>query len=110
MLFRSVANTVVLEKGMVVTIEPGVYKEGKHGIRLENVVVVDEDIQTDSGQFMNFETLSFVPLDLEGVDVNLLSENERTWLNNYHKDVYNKLSPYLNEDEKSWLKEETRSI
>ena len=106
----SVANTVVLEKGMVVTIEPGVYKEGKHGIRLENVVVVDEDIQTDSGQFMNFETLSFVPLDLEGVDVNLLSENERTWLNNYHKDVYNKLSPYLNEDEKSWLKEETRSI
>lgn len=106
----SVANTVVLEKGMIVTIEPGVYKEGKHGIRLENVVVVDEDIKTDSGQFMKFETLSFVPLDLEGVDVNLLSENERTWLNNYHKDVYNKLSPYLNEDEKAWLKEETRSI
>lgn len=105
-----VANTVVLEKGMIVSIEPGVYKAGSHGIRIENVVVVDEDIKTDSGQFMKFETLSFVPIDLEGVEVSLLSENERIWLNEYHKQVFDKLSPYLNEEEKAWLKEETRSI
>ncbi|TCU74021.1 Xaa-Pro aminopeptidase [Tissierella praeacuta] len=105
-----VANTVVLEKGMTVSIEPGVYKAGSHGIRIENVVVVDEDIKTDSGQFMKFETLSFVPIDLEGVEVSLLSENERIWLNEYHKQVFDKLSPYLNEEEKAWLKEETRSI
>jgi len=108
--FAVVANTVVLEKGMIVSIEPGVYKAGSHGIRIENVVVVDEDIKTDSGQFMKFETLSFVPIDLEGVEVSLLSENERIWLNEYHKEVFSKLSPYLDEEEKAWLKEETRSI
>lgn len=106
----TVANSVVLEKGMIISIEPGVYKAGSHGIRIENIVVVDEDIKTDSGQFMKFETLSFVPLDLEAIDVNLLSESERIWLNEYHKEVYSKLSPYLNEEEKSWLKEETKSI
>jgi Xaa-Pro aminopeptidase len=106
----TVANSVVLEKGMIVSVEPGVYKVGSHGIRLENIVVVDEDIKNDSGQFMKFETLSFVPLDLEAIDVKLLSESERIWLNEYHKEVYSKLSPYLNEEEKSWLKEETKSI
>ena len=105
-----VPNTVVLEKGMIASIEPGVYKAGSHGIRIENIVVVQEDIKTDSGQFMKFETLSFVPIDLEGVDVNLLSEKEKVWLNEYNKDVFDKLSPYLNEEEKIWLKEETRSI
>ncbi|WP_353096821.1 aminopeptidase P family protein [Tissierella praeacuta] len=105
-----VPNAVVLEKGMVVSIEPGVYKAGSHGIRIENIVVVEEDIKTDSGQFMKFETLSFVPIDLEAVDASMLSEKERNWLNEYHKEVYNKLSPYLNEEEKAWLKEETRNI
>ena len=105
-----VANTVVLEKGMIVSIEPGVYKTGSHGIRIENIVVVDEDVKTDSGQFMKFETLSFVPIDLEGVDVGLLSEKERIWLNEYHKDVYNKLESYLSQEERQWLKNETRSI
>ncbi|WMM25959.1 aminopeptidase P family protein [Tissierella sp. MB52-C2] len=105
-----VVNTVILEKGMVVSIEPGVYKSGSHGIRIENIVVVDEDIKTDSGQFMKFETLSFVPIDLEGVDVELLSEKERIWLNEYHRDVYNKLESYLDQEEREWLKNETRSI
>ena len=106
----SVPNNVVLEEGMVVSIEPGVYKEGSHGIRIENIVVVEEDIKTDSGQFMRFEVLSFVPIDLDAVDINLLTEKEKSWLNNYHKEVYEKLSPYLNDEEKTWLKEETRSI
>ncbi|HEY8363788.1 MAG TPA: aminopeptidase P family protein [Tissierellaceae bacterium] len=106
----TIPNSVVLEKGMVVSIEPGVYKEGKHGIRIENIVVVDEDIKTDSGQFMKFEMLSFVPIDLNCIDVTLLTEKEKEWLNNYHKDVYEKLSPYLNDEERAWLKEKTREI
>ena len=104
------SGNVVFEKGMVVTVEPGVYKEGKHGIRLENVAVVKEDIKTDSGQFMKFEAMSYVPIDLDGVDVKLLSEEERKWLNDYHEEVYNKLSPYLTEEEKEWLRKETRNI
>ena len=103
-------NNVKLEKGMVVTIEPGVYKAGKHGIRIENVVVVSEDIETDSGKFMKFETISYCPIDLEGVDVKMLTEEERKWLNDYHKLVYEKLSPYLSDEERDWLKKETRSI
>lgn len=106
----SVPNDVDLEKGMVVSIEPGVYKAGKHGIRIENIVVVDEDRETEFGQFMRFEVLSYVPIDLEAIDVDLLTVDEKEWLNNYHKAVYEKLSPYLNEEEKMWLKEKTRSI
>lgn len=108
--FANVPNDIALKEGMIVTIEPGVYKAGKHGIRIENVVVVQKDIATDSGQFMKFDTLSFVPIDLEGVNSEILSENEKTWLNNYHSDVYAKLSPYLNEEEKLWLEKETRAI
>jgi Xaa-Pro aminopeptidase len=93
-----------------VTVEPGVYKEGKYGIRIENDVVVHEDINTDSGQFMKFEILSYCPIDLEGIIPELLDESERKWLNNYHEKVYDKLSPYLNEEEKRWLKEVTRNI
>ncbi len=103
-------NSVVFEKGMIITIEPGVYKEGKHGIRIENVAVVEEDIVTESGQFMKFETLSYVPIDLDGVDKELLSESELKWLNDYHGEVYNKLSQYLSDEEKQWLKNETRNI
>lgn len=103
-------NDVKLEKGMIVTIEPGVYKAGKHGIRIENVVVVEEDIETESGQFMKFETISYSPIDLKGVDIELLTQDEKRWLNDYHDEVYEKLSPYLNSEEKKWLKEETRKI
>lgn len=105
-----IPNNVRLEKGMVVTIEPGVYRAGKYGIRIENVAVVVEDIETDSGQFMKFETISYCPIDLEAVDVEMLTDKERKWLNDYHKEVYEKLSPFLNEEEKEWLKKETRSI
>lgn len=101
---------VPLEEGMVVTIEPGVYKTGKHGIRIENVVAVKKDIFTDSGQFLSFEVLSFVPIDLNCIDKNLLYEDEKEWLNSYHDEVYEKLSPYLSEDEKTWLKEKTKDI
>lgn len=103
-------NEVVLEKGMILTIEPGVYKEGKHGVRIENVTVVEEDITTDSGKFMRFQPLSFCPIDLKGIDVTLLTIKEKKWLNEYHKQVFDKLSPYLEVEEKEWLKENTKSI
>ncbi len=105
-----IVNKIVLEDGMVVSIEPGVYKSGSHGIRIENVVIVEKDIKTESGQFMKFETLSFVPIDLNAIDKNLLLENEIDWLNKYHEEVYEKLSIYLSEEEKSWLKEKTKEI
>ena len=106
----SAPNDVVLEKGMVVSIEPGIYKAGKHGIRIENIVVATDDIETESGKFMKFEVLSYVPIDLEAIDPELLSCDEKQWLNSYHKDVYDKLSPYLNEEEKAWLQHNTRTI
>ena len=103
-------SDVVLKAGMITSIEPGVYSTDEHGIRIENVVCVKEDISNDSGQFMIFENLSFVHIDLNCIDVNLLLEEEKTWLNDYHNDVYKKLSPYLNEEEKQWLEEKTKSI
>lgn len=106
----SVPNDVALEEGMVVSIEPGVYKENKHGIRIENIVVVEKDVETEFGKFLKFQVLSFVPIDLNCIDVSLLTESEKTWLNNYHKEVYDKLSIQLDDDERAWLKEATRSI
>ena len=104
-------NSVALEEGMVVTVEPGVYKAGKHGIRIENVAVVKEDIATEyGGQFYSFDVLSYCPIDLDGIDKNILSQSEIAWLNSYHQEVYSKLSPYLEDEVKEWLKKETRNI
>lgn len=107
---RPNGNTVPLEPGMMLTNEPGVYKEGKFGIRTENVMVVVKDEVNDCGEFYKFDTISYCPIDLNGVNVELLNEDEKEWLNNYHKKVYDKLSPYLNEEEKELLKIETREI
>lgn len=103
-------NSVVFEKGMILTNEPGVYMEGKHGIRTENTMVVQEWQKTESGQFMEFEVISFVPIDLRGINAELLTSEEREWLNNYHKEVFEKVSPLLNDEVKAWLKEATRTI
>lgn len=103
-------NDISLEKGMIVSNEPGVYKVGKHGIRIENILVVDQAMETESGEFLKFENLSFVPIDLRAIDVNLLNKNEKTWLNNYHRQVFDKISPYLNNEEKTWLEENTGEI
>lgn len=103
-------NSVILEPGMILTNEPGIYREGKHGIRTENTMLVVNDIETEYGKYMKFDTISYCPIDLDGIDVSMLTEQEKDWLNNYHKDVYDKLSPYLNKEEKDWLKHETRAI
>lgn len=110
--FRRVpaTNSVILEKGMILTNEPGIYREGKHGVRTENTLLVVENFETEYGKFMKFDTISYCPIDLEGIDAALLTQEEKDWLNNYHKEVYEKLSPLLTEEERSWLKHETREI
>lgn len=106
-----VPNKVALEPGMIITNEPGVYREGKHGIRTENTMVVVKDTSSEEfGEFYKFETISLCPIDLAGLDIRLLNEEEKAWLNNYHKKVYDLLSPYLDEEEKEFLKNETREI
>ena len=108
---RPEANSIPLEPGMVVTNEPGVYKNGKYGIRTENTLIVEKDsISEEFGEFYKFRTMSYCPIDLEGINVEMLTSKEKDWLNNYHKMVFEKLSPYLNEEEKEFLKEETRRI
>lgn len=103
-------NPQVLEAGMTVTNEPGVYIQGSHGIRLENELIVRNAEKTDFGQFMVFETMTYAPLDLDGVVSELLNEEEKEFLNNYHQMVFEKISPFLSEEEKKWLKEYTRKI
>lgn len=105
-----VVNTVILEPGMILTNEPGIYKEEKHGVRHENTLLVVDDFETEYGRYLKFDTISYCPIDLEGVDASLLTQDEKNWLNSYHKEVFEKLSPYLNEEEKNWLKHETRAI
>lgn len=100
----------VLEEGMVVTNEPGVYVKDSHGIRIENMLYVCKDEANEYGQFLRFETLTYAPIDLDLVDVTYLDDACIAWLNNYHKDVYEKLSPRLTEEEKAWLKHYTRAI
>ena len=108
---RPMGNSTELEPGMVITNEPGVYKEGKYGIRTENTIIVEKDLVSEEfGEFYKFRTISYCPIDLEGVNVEMLSSQEKAWLNNYHKMVFEKLSPYLNEEEKEFLKHETREV
>lgn len=99
-----------LEHGMVVTNEPGLYVEGSHGIRLENELLVRRDVENEYGQFMYFEVLTYVPFDLDAIDSSLLREDEKSQLNAYHKLVFDTVSPYLNDDERTWLKIYTRAI
>ncbi len=103
--FRN-TNTVPFEEGMIITNEPGIYKEGRHGIRIENTLLVQPYKNTEFGQFYSFETISYCPIDMRAVDVSLLSNEEVKWVNDYHKMVFEKLSPYLGE-EKEWFKQIT---
>ncbi len=99
-----------LEEGMVITDEPGIYEDGKFGIRIENEFVVRKGVKNKYGQFMYFETVTFAPIDLDGIDPEEMSRDEREWLNHYHEQVYEKIGPRLTEEEREWLKEYTRPI
>lgn len=98
----------VFEEGMVTSDEPGVYLEGKYGIRLENLILCQKAEKTDFGQFMRFETLTMVPYDRAAIDPEMMSKRELARLNVYHAKVYEAISPYLSDREKAWLAEETK--
>ena len=107
---EDIDDSCILEEGMVTTNEPGVYVENSHGIRIENEIVVRKAEKNEYGQFMDFEVITFAPIDLDAIDESLILKDEKVYLNNYHKQVYDKISPYLNEEEKQWLKTYTREI
>ncbi|MFQ9310620.1 MAG: aminopeptidase P family protein [Paraclostridium sordellii] len=103
-------DSAVLEEGMVTTNEPGIYVEGSHGIRTENELVVRKAEKNEYGQFMEFEVVTLAPIDLDAIDPEEMNKEEKAYLNWYHELVYNKVSTFLTEDEKAWLKEYTKAI
>lgn len=100
----------VFEEGMITTDEPGIYIEGSHGVRIENELLCRKGEENEYGQFMYFENLTYVPIDLDGIDPSAMEPKEIEFLNRYHQDVYEKLAPYFTGDELSWLREVTRKI
>jgi Xaa-Pro aminopeptidase len=98
-----------LEPGMIVSNEPGYYKAGAYGIRIENLVLVTESDIGD-GKYLELETLTLAPIDLRLVDETLLLPHERDWLNAYHKRVFREIGPQLKGDTKAWLKDATRPL
>lgn len=98
------------EANMIITDEPGIYIEGSHGIRTENELLVCKGEKNEYGQFMYFEPITFVPIDLDAINPDLMSAKEIQLLNDYHKKVYELIAPHLNEEEQAWLKEYTREI
>lgn len=103
-------NQVPFKVGMVITDEPGVYEKGKYGIRTENILVVREHVITESGTFYSFENITYFPIDTKPINIDMLERKEINWLNNYHKMVYEKLSPRLEGKALEWLKENTKAI
>ena len=99
-----------LVAGMTVTDEPGIYVKGKFGVRIENTLLIKKYKDTDFGSFLQMEPLTLCPIDVEPIISELMEPKEINWLNNYHKLVNEKLSPYLNSEEKTWLEAETRPI
>ena len=98
------------EAGMVVTDEPGIYIDGSHGVRVENELLVCNGEKNDYGQFMYFETITHIPMDLDAINPDIMTIEEKNWLNDYHKDVFDMISPHLDNDEKEWLAKYTRAI
>ncbi len=103
-------DSAVIEEGMICSDEPGIYIEGSHGIRTENLIVCRKAEKNEYGQFMEFEYLTFVPIDLDALDVSLMEKRDIQYLNEYHRQVYEKISPYLTREEQQWLKEATREV
>ena len=97
-----------LHAGMTVTNEPGIYRQGKHGVRIENTMLIVEAGETEFGKFLRLEPLTLCPIDLTPVVWELMTPEEITYLNTYHKKVYDELSPLLDEEEKEWLKSNTK--
>lgn len=103
-------DNAVLEEGMVTTDEPGIYIEGSHGIRIENELLCRRGEANEYGQFMYFEDLTCAPIDLDAVDLSLLGEEDRKRLNQYHREVYERLAPWFRGEELTWLQYATREV
>ncbi len=107
---RMEENPVTLQPGMVTSNEPAMYRTGKYGIRIENIILVKEKETTSFGHFLAFETLTLCYIDTRLIEKNGLSSQEKEWLNSYHAKVYETISPYLTPEEKEWLEEKTKAI
>lgn len=105
-----ISSNVPLKKGMTITDEPGIYEEGKHGIRTENILVVTDFVNNEYGQFLKFKPVTYFPIDTAGILTELMTEEEIDWLNSYHKLVYDKLAPSLSRKELEWMKKHTEPI
>lgn len=103
-------NPVALLPGMLTSNEPGLYKSGRHGIRIENLMLVRESEATEFGLFYEFETVTLCPIDKKGIVREMLTQEEADWLNQYHQTVYERLSPYLDEEERTWLRTQTEAV
>lgn len=103
-------NHLAIEVGEVISNEPGLYRQGKHGIRTENLIACIPDLENEFGKFLKFETLTLCPIDTKPIKIEMLLDEEIEWLNSYHKMVYEKLSKSLNKEHKEWLKEKTKKI
>jgi Xaa-Pro aminopeptidase len=108
-LFGTESKTVI-EPGMLISDEPAIYREGEYGIRIENLILCYEDEETEFGKFLKFDTVSLCYIDKSLIDISLLDQKEIDWLNSYHAEVYDKLSPFLTSEERIWLKEKTGSL
>ena len=103
-------DSAVIEPGMICSDEPGLYFAGDFGTRTENLILCVEDEKNEYGQFLKFEFLTKAPIDLEALDTRFMDDADIERLNTYHKDVYENISPYMNDEEKEWLKHVTREI
>jgi len=108
--FNPTATPVAIELGMITSVEPGVYRPGKHGIRIENLVNTITDVSNEFNEFYAFETLTIAPISTKIVKKELLEAAQLKWLNDYNASVYEQLSPFLNEEEAAFLKEDTKAI
>ena len=107
---RREENPVVLRPGMVISDEPGVYRTGAYGVRLENMILCEEKETTGFGTFQGFETLTLFPFDRKSIDSKYYTRAEIAWINRYHQRVYQALAPHLTAEEQAWLKEKTKTI
>lgn len=102
--------SAVLEEGMITTDEPGIYSEGSHGIRIENELLCKKGDKTEYGQLMEFEVLTYAPIDLDCIDISQMEQRDKDRLNGYHRLVYERLSPYFQGEELEFLREYTREV
>jgi Xaa-Pro aminopeptidase len=104
------SSKIVIEPGMLISDEPAIYREKEYGIRIENLILCYEDEETEFGKFLKFDTLSLCYIDKSLIDISLLDKKEIDWLNSYHAEVYQKLSPFITSEERLWLKDKTAEL